>query len=34
VLTLATGMKADYSGILEKHHLESFRLSRLSFALA
>ena len=25
-LTLATGMEADYSGILEKHHLESLRL--------
>jgi hypothetical protein len=25
-LTLATGMEADYAGILEKHHLESLRL--------
>ena len=25
-LTLVTGMEADYSGILEKHHLESLRL--------
>ena len=25
-VTLATGMEADYSGILEKHHLESLRL--------
>ena len=25
-LTLVTGMEADYSGILEKHHIESLRL--------